>query len=352
MKKQAHPCKTYAKRSYAHFHMCPHPKTTSKTQTTKDHMHMPTKPRLVPLYVQHLPHVKNKPTPKDHMHMSTKPRLASLYVQHLAFPTCEETSPSLQDICQKILCTLPHVPSPKDHVQNPDYQRSYALSTKPRLASLYVQHLTFPTCEETSPSLQDICQKIICTLPHVKNKPSPKDHMHMSTKPRLASLYVQHLAFPTCEEQANPCKTYAKRSYAHFHMCPHPKTTSKTQTSKDHMHMSTKPRLASLYVQHLPHVKNKLLPKDHMHMSTKPRLASLYVQHFPHVKNKSSPKDHMHMSTKPRLASLYVQHLAFPTCEETSPSLQDICQKIICTLPHVKNKPTLKIICACLQNPD
>ena len=137
--------------------------------------------------------------------------------------------------------------------------------------------------------------------------------MRMSTKPRLASLYVQHLAFPTCEEQANPCKTYAKRSYAHFHMCPHPKTTSKTQTSK-----------------------------DHMHMSTKPRLASLYVQHFPHVKNKPSPKDHMHMSTKPRLASLYVQHLAFPTCEETSPSLQDICQKILCPLPHVKNKPLPK----------
>ena len=139
MKKQAHPCKTYAKRSYAHFHMCPHPKTTSKTQTIK-----------------------------DHMHMSTKPRLASFYVQHLAFPTCEETSPSLQDICQKIICTLPHVknkPLPKDHMH---------ISTKPRLASLYVQHLAFPICEETSPSLQDICQKIICTLPHV---PSPKDHV-------------------------------------------------------------------------------------------------------------------------------------------------------------------------------
>ena len=79
-------------------------------------------------------------------------------------------------------------------------------------------------------------------------------------------------------------------------------------------------------------------PKDHMHMSTKPRLASLYVQHLPHVKNKPTPKDHMHMSIKPRLASLYVQHLAFPTCEETSQSLQDICQKILCTLPHVKKQ--------------
>ena len=120
------------------------------------------------------------------------------------------------------------------------------------------------------------------TKPRLKNKPTPKDHMHMSTKPRLAPLYVQHL--PHVKKQAHPCKTYAKRSYAHFHMCPHPKTTSKTLTTKDHMHMST----------------------------------------------------------KPRLASLYVQHLAFPTCEETSPSLQDICQKIICTLPHVKNKPSPK----------
>ena len=68
----------------------------------------------------------------------------------------------------------------------------------------------------------------------------------------------------------------------------------------------------------LPHVKKQALacPKITCTCLTKPRLASLYVQHLPHVKKqaltsmhtstceetKPSPKDQMHMSTKPRLA--------------------------------------------------
>ena len=78
------------------------------------------------------------------------------------------------------------------------------------------------------------------------------------------------------------------------------------------MHMSTKPRLASLYVQHLPHVKKQALAQRSY---TESRLASLYVQHLPHVKNKPSPKDHT------------------STCEETSS-----CPKITSTLPHVKKQ--------------
>ena len=113
--------------------------------------------------------------------------------------------------------------SRKDHMH---------MSTKPRLASLYVQHLAFPTCEETSPSLQDICQKIICTLPHVKNKPSPKAYAKVyktQTEERAhaqrsyAHVYKTqtspslHATSSTCEEQA-----HAQRSYAHLY---------KTQTS-------------------------------------------------------------------------------------------------------------------------
>ena len=145
-------------------------------------MHMSTKPRLASLYMQHLPHVKKQAlAQRSYAHIYKTQTSLSL---HATSSPCEETSS-----CPKIICTLPHM-------------------------------------KKTSPH-----PKIICTLPHVKkqalaqrskahfhtlrNKPSPKDHMHMSTVSRLASLYVQHL--PHVKKQA-----LAQRSFAHVY---------KTQTS-------------------------------------------------------------------------------------------------------------------------
>ena len=166
------------------------------------------------------------------------------------------------------------------------------MSTKSRLHSLSLR-ATSSTCEEAIS-----CLKIICTLPHVKNKLSPKDHMHMPTKPRLASLYVQHL--PHMKKQA-----LTQRSYAHAY---------KTQTSLSlHATSSTREETSSCLKIICTPLHMKKQAKDHMHMSPKPRLASLRPTSSTH---EDLPKDPMHTST----------------CEETS--------------PHPK------IICTCLQNPD
>ena len=90
------------------------------------------------------------------------------------------------------------------------------------------------------------------------------------------------------------------------------------------MHMSTEPRLASLYVQHLPHVKKQALAqRSYTHVYRTQTSLSLHAKSSTHEETSPRPKI-ICTSTDPRLASLYMQHLAFSTCEETSSSLQSI----------------------------
>ena len=112
------------------------------------------------------------------------------------------------------------------------------------------------------------------------------------------------------------------------------------------MLMSTKPRLASLYMQHLPHeetsprskiictllhVKKQALTQRSYAQVYKTQLASLYVQHLPHVKKQAlAQRSYAHVYKTQASLSL---HATSSTCEETSP-----CPKIICTLPHVKKQ--------------
>ena len=111
------------------------------------------------------------------------------------------------------------------------------------------------------------------------------------------------------------------------------------------MHMSTKPRLASLHAsstrEDLPKdhmhtstcelVKKQALAKGHLHMSTKHRLASLYMQHLPHVK-KQVLAQRLYAHVYKIQTSLSLRATS-STREEASS-----CLKIICTPLHVKKQ--------------
>ena len=109
--------------------------------------------------------------------------------------------------------------------------------------------------------------------------------MHMSTNPTLASLNVQHL--PHVKKQVLAQRLYAHVYKPHTSLSQCATSSTREETSpKDHMHTSTRE-------------ETKTSPKDQMHMSTKPRLASLNVHHLPHMKKQAfPPKIIMHNSTR------------------------------------------------------
>ena len=140
---------------------------------------MSTKPRLASLYVQYLPHVKKEALAQiPYMHIyNTQTNLS----QRATPPTREETSP-----CPKIICTLPHVKkqalAQRSNAHVYKTQTSLSLhATSSTREETPKDHMHTSTCEETSP-----CPQITCTC--------------LQTTCRIASLYMQHLAFPTCEE--------------------------------------------------------------------------------------------------------------------------------------------------------
>ena len=249
----------------------------------------------------------------------------------------KDTSPR-----SKILCTYLQNPDHLPHVKKQAHVEGLYAHVYKTQTSLSLR-ATSSTREETSPR-----PKIICTLPRVKKQALAQDHMHMSTEPRLASLYVQHL--PHVKKQA-----LAQRSYAHVYRTQ--TSLSLHATSFTREETSPHPKIICT----LPHVKKLPSPKDHMHMSTKPRLASLHATSSTHEETSPHPKiictpPHV-KDTSPRpkiICTVYRTWTSLSLCatsstrEETSPH-----PKIICTLPHVKEtSPRSKILCTYLQNPD